>query len=38
VTIYDYQNYLAGRGLTLGEVLAKSMRLAFARASEMGEA
>ena len=31
VTIYDFQNYLAGRGLTLGEALAKAMRLAFAR-------
>ncbi|HXZ16528.1 MAG TPA: hypothetical protein VEH77_11245 [Roseiarcus sp.] len=38
VTIYDFQNYLAGRGLTLGGALAKSMRLAFTRASEMGEA
>ncbi len=38
VTIYDFQNYLAGRGYTLGAALAKSMRLAFARARELGEA
>jgi D-alanine-D-alanine ligase len=38
VTIYDFQNYLAGRGYTLGAALGKSMRLAFARASEFGEA
>jgi D-alanine-D-alanine ligase len=38
VTIYDFQNYLAGRGLTLGDALARSMRLAVARVCEMGEA
>ncbi len=38
VTIYDFQNYLAARGLTLGPALAKSMRLALARGREMGEA
>ena len=38
VTIYDFQNYLAGRGLTLGAALAKAMRLAYARRSAIGEA
>jgi D-alanine-D-alanine ligase-like ATP-grasp enzyme len=38
VTIYDFQNYLAGRGLTLGGALAKAMRLAFARRRAIGEA
>jgi hypothetical protein len=39
VTIYDFQNYLRSRrGMTLGEALAKSMRLAFARRTEPGEA
>jgi hypothetical protein len=31
VTIHDFQNYLAGRGLSLGAALAKAMRIAFAR-------
>jgi D-alanine-D-alanine ligase-like ATP-grasp enzyme len=31
VTIYDYQNYLSRRGVTLGAALAKAMRIAFAR-------
>jgi D-alanine-D-alanine ligase-like ATP-grasp enzyme len=38
VTIYDFQNYLAGRGVTLGAALAKALRLAFARSREVGEA
>jgi len=39
VTIYDFQNYLrARRGMTLGQALAKSMRLAFARRMEAAEA
>ena len=38
VTIYDFQNYLAKRGLTLGAALARAMRLAFARAGAIGEA
>jgi D-alanine-D-alanine ligase len=38
VTIYDFQNYLAGRGLTLGAALAKAMRLAHARRGAIGEA
>jgi hypothetical protein len=38
VTIYDFQNYLAGRGFTLGAALARSMRLAFARRGDRGEA
>ena len=38
VTIYDFQNYLAGRGLTLGGALAKAMRLAYSRRALMGEA
>ncbi len=38
VTIYDFQSYLAGRGFTLGAALAKSMRLAFPRRMDPGEA
>jgi D-alanine-D-alanine ligase len=38
VTIYDFQNYLARRGVTLGIALAKAMRLAFARRTAMEEA
>ncbi|MBV8103057.1 MAG: hypothetical protein JO223_00225 [Hyphomicrobiales bacterium] len=38
VTIYDFQNYLARRGVTLGAALAKAMRLAFARRRAMEEA
>ena len=38
MTIYDFQNYLSGRGLTLGVALAKAMRLAFARRGAIGEA
>jgi len=39
VTIYDFQNYLRSRrGLSLGEALAKSMRLAFPRRTEPSEA
>jgi hypothetical protein len=38
VTIYDFENYLAGRGLTLGAALTKAMRLAHARRLEIGEA
>ncbi len=39
VTIYDFQNYLRSRrGVTLGQGLAKSMRLAFARRGEAAEA
>jgi hypothetical protein len=38
VTIYDFQNYLAGRGFTLGAALARSMRLSFARRGDRGEA
>ena len=38
VTIYDFQNYLAGRGLTLGAALAKALRVAYARRSAIGEA
>ncbi len=38
VTIYDFQNYLAGHGLTLGAALAKAMRLAFARRMAATEA
>jgi D-alanine-D-alanine ligase len=39
VTIYDFQSYLRGvHGLTLGEALAKSFRLAHRRAGGMGEA
>ncbi len=38
VTIYDFQNYHAGRGLALGPALAKAMRLAFARHMAAAEA
>jgi D-alanine-D-alanine ligase-like ATP-grasp enzyme len=38
VTIYDFQNYLALRSMTLGAALAKAMRIAFARRSVMDEA
>jgi hypothetical protein len=38
VTIYDFQDYLARRGMTLGAALAKAMRIAFARRSVMDEA
>jgi len=38
VTIYDFQNYLVRRGLTLGAALAKATRLAFARRRAVGEA
>ena len=38
VTIYDFQNYLARRGVTLGGALAKAMRLAFERRVAMNEA
>ena len=39
VTIYDFQTYLQGvHGLTLGAALAKSFRLAHARAGGMAEA
>ncbi len=38
VTIYDFQNYLARRGVTLGVALVKAMRIAFERRWGMGEA
>jgi D-alanine-D-alanine ligase-like ATP-grasp enzyme len=38
VTIYDFQNYLARRGVTLGAALAKAMRVAFARSRAIEEA
>jgi D-alanine-D-alanine ligase len=38
VTIYDFQNYLARRGVTLGAALAKAMRIAFARRRAIEEA
>jgi D-alanine-D-alanine ligase-like ATP-grasp enzyme len=38
VTIYDFQNYLARRGVTLGAALAKAMRVAFARRRAIEEA
>jgi len=38
VTIYDFQNYLARRGLTLGAALAQAMRVAFARVGAIEEA
>ena len=38
VTIYDFQNYLAHRGVALGAALAKAMRLAFERRGAMDEA
>jgi D-alanine-D-alanine ligase-like ATP-grasp enzyme len=38
VTIYDFQNYLSRRGVTLGAALAKAMRVAFARRRAIEEA
>jgi D-alanine-D-alanine ligase-like ATP-grasp enzyme len=38
VTIYDFQNYLRRRGLSLGEALAKALHLAYARRMAMEEA
>jgi D-alanine-D-alanine ligase len=38
VTIYDFQNYLARRGVTLGGAVARAMRLAFERRVAMNEA
>ena len=38
VTIYDFQNYLARRGLALGPALVQAMRLAFERRRAMSEA
>jgi D-alanine-D-alanine ligase len=38
VTIYDFQNYLSRRGVTLGAALAKAMRIAFARRQAIEEA
>ncbi len=38
VTIYDFQNYLERRGVTLGDALAKAMRIAFARSRAIEEA
>jgi D-alanine-D-alanine ligase len=38
VTIYDFQSYLARRGVTLGGALAKAMGLAFLRRTAMEEA
>ena len=38
VTIYDFQNYLSRRGVTLGGGLAKAMRLAFEGRGSMSEA
>ena len=38
VTIYDFQNYLERRGVTLGAALAKAMRIAFARGRTIEEA
>jgi D-alanine-D-alanine ligase len=38
VTIYDFQNYLSRRGVTLGGGLAKAMRLAFESRAAAGEA
>ena len=39
VTIYDFQNYLRSRrGVTLGEALAKAMRVAYGRRGAIGEA
>ena len=39
VTIYDFQNYLRSRrGVTLGEALAKAMRVACGRRGAIGEA
>jgi D-alanine-D-alanine ligase len=38
VTIYDFQDYLERRGVTLGDALAKAMRIAFARGRAIEEA
>ncbi len=38
VTIYDFQNYLERRGVTLGDALGKAMRIAFARSRAIEEA
>jgi D-alanine-D-alanine ligase-like ATP-grasp enzyme len=38
VTIYDFQNYLERRGVTLGAALAEAMRIAFARRRAIEEA
>ncbi len=39
VTIYDFQNYLRSRrGMTLGEALAKAMRIAYERRGAVDEA
>jgi D-alanine-D-alanine ligase len=39
VTIYDFQNYLRSRrGVTLGEALARAMRIAYGRRRAVGEA
>ena len=38
VTIYDFQNYLARRGVTLGAALAKAMQVSFARRRAIEEA
>jgi D-alanine-D-alanine ligase len=38
VTIYDFQNYLSRRGVTLGSALGRSMRLAFESTAAAGEA
>ena len=39
VTIYDFQNYLRRRrGLSLGQALARALRIAYARKSAMDEA
>jgi hypothetical protein len=38
VTIYDFQNYLARRGVTLGVALARALRIAFARRAAREEA
>jgi D-alanine-D-alanine ligase-like ATP-grasp enzyme len=38
VTIYDFQNYLSRRGVTLAAALAKAMRIAFARRRAIEEA
>ena len=38
VTIYDFQNYLARRSVTLGVALGKAMRIAFERRRGLEEA
>jgi D-alanine-D-alanine ligase-like ATP-grasp enzyme len=38
VTIYDFQNYLARRGVTLGVALARALRIAFGRRAARDEA